>query len=99
MSIRDIGKAIKCFLDWPMLHTRIYVYAYLIFAMHEIDTIRITNSDSKLHYNLSEYLATGMLFVIGFYVSPKVAEYIMGIVSARFGVAPKPPEVQPPKQQ
>lgn len=77
--VQRIANAAKCFWGWPLLHTRIMVYAYLIFSMRQIDLIRATNSDTMLHRTIVDGLMTGMLVVIGAYVSPKAFDFLISM--------------------
>lgn len=96
--LKQLGHAAHCFFDWPMLHTRVYVYAFLIFAGYQIDRIiggniaAVSNeataraySDSRILYLVVDSLIFSSVLVIGFYVSPKVADYITSVLSSRLG--------------
>lgn len=95
----SFGKALHCFFDWPMLHTRIYVYAYLVFAGYQGNKIIDANiaavsnvetarsfSDSRILYMVMEGLLWSSLLVIAFYVSPKVASYIVDFFAQKRGI-------------
>lgn len=96
--LKQLGHAAHCFFDWPMLHTRVYVYAFLLFAGYQIDRIVSGNinvisneasaraySDSRILYLVCDSLIFSSVLVIGFYVSPKVADYITSVLASRFG--------------
>lgn len=115
---KEMGIAARCFFDWPMLHTRIYVYAFLAFAGYEVDkivsaSIRLADNQqaalafgmNSVLFNTADYMITGALIVIAFYVSPKVAttlsDLAMNIFGRRFGLQPRvdgQPEAKPPPQ-
>ena len=73
--LTELGKAAKCFFDWPNLHTRIMVYMYLIFAGFQLNYIRGVNSDTNLSNMLAQGYQWGGLAIIGFYITPKLFEY------------------------
>lgn len=84
--LKEFGKTLHCFFDWPMLHTRVITYGYISWAMYEIDQIRKTNSDTALHKMFADGLMWGLIFIILFYVSKSSAETLLNIAAARFGV-------------
>jgi len=97
--IKDTVIAIKCFFDWPMLWTRIYCTAALIFIGYQLNYIAEKNSDSVLHRSLADgYQWLGML-IIAFYVAPKVFDVIMAaFVQMRTGQKVSIPDTQSIKE-
>lgn len=81
---------LKCFFDWKGLWTRLYVTSGLSFCFWQLNAMRVTNSDSRLHNMLAEGYQWVMFLLIMLYVSQKAAEVVMEVIGARFGVRPEP---------
>jgi hypothetical protein len=84
--INGLSKSIKCFLDWPMLHTRIMSYCGLFFFFQQLDMLREKDSVNLIAQSLAQGYQFGVLFIIGFYIAPKIAEKVTeAVISFRFG--------------
>lgn len=99
---KSMFSAIKCFFDWPMLHSRIMSYTAIWFFIGQLDKLRDKDSTTLLANSLAQGYQTALLIVIGLYIAPKIAEKLGdAVISWRFGAQPidkkdPPPEQRPP---
>lgn len=83
---KNLFEPIKCFLDWPMLHTRIMSYTGLWFFILQLDKLREKDSQTLLSQSLAEGYQWGFLIIIGLYIAPKLAEKVgEAVINFRFG--------------
>lgn len=89
---RELGRAARCFFDWPQLWTRFYTTLILIFSCHELSGLRVSNSDTHLSTALADGYQWMIMLVLLMYMSKNGASIIMQIAAKRFGIGGQEPE-------
>ena len=96
--LSELGRAARCFFDWPQLHTRIMCYASLTCSFVLLFRIQAMDHDNALQRGMAEGLSWLIVFVVIGYSSKNAMENLLAILGARFGVqrsAPAPKEEKP----
>lgn len=93
--LSELGRAARCFFDWPQLHTRVMCYASLTCAFVLLFRIQAMDHDNALQRGMAEGLSWLIVFVVVGYSSKTAMENLLAILGARFGVQTKSREVKP----
>ena len=94
--LKELGKAARCFFEWPQLHTRVMCYGSLYCAFKMLFSIQQMDHDNALQRGMAEGLSWLIVFIVIGYSSKNAMENLLAIVGGRFGVQTKQEKPEKP---